>query len=165
MLPSGVWRLAWLKTLNTSQLNSRLNLSVSLKFLCKPQSASNSPGPRSEFLVVFPKVNGAGVEYAPGLNQQLTECVDRPFEQDPENALPVRSGRRVMSKVFKLVLFSVTVKGRPLWARVTPVHCQPPNTALTQPLVFEPQCSPFPKGSVTVCPSEKTLARSNTAGP
>ena len=76
MLPSGVWRLAWLKTLNTSQLNSRLNLSVSLKFLCKPQSASNSPGPRSEFLVVFPKVNGAGgvdlraIERAPG--DQLT---------------------------------------------------------------------------------------------
>src|SRR5215470_5597295 len=151
MLLFGFCRLGWLRALNTSQVKRRPNFSVSLKFLCNPQSASNRRGPRSEFRLVSPKVNGAGAEKAPGLNQQFADRVVRPFGHVPENGLPVRSGRSVMSKVFKLALLPCTTeKGRPLSIVVIPVHCQPPKIAFANPLEFDPQRWPCPKGSITV---------------
>src|ERR1700747_2749402 len=115
----GFCRLARLKALKTSHRNMRLKRSVMWKFLSKPQSAVNKPGPRSELREAFPKLNvggapggfGFGFATEAGLYQQLMDLTDDPVAHVPLKGLPIRFGRRVISNVLSVVLSIVGENG------------------------------------------------------
>src|SRR5713101_5464519 len=121
----GFLKLGWFKTLVASIRSCSLPCSHPGRpqVLASEKSTSVNLGPRSEFLLLLPKVRGAGVAYASWLNHWLIDWFDT-------CGFPTRLGYKDPSCAPSGLASSITtVNGAPDSATKEVDACQPPTAA------------------------------------
>jgi hypothetical protein len=121
----GFWKLGWFKTLTASIRSCSLPCSQRgiPQVLAIDKSTSVRLGPRSEFLLLLPKVLVVGTAYANWLNHWLMDWFDT-------CGFPTRLGYQDPSSAPELVASSITIViGAPDSAMKEVDACQPPSAA------------------------------------